>query len=321
MTGTYTVGVTGAAGYIGSRVTRNLLDDGHDVVPVDDFSRGSVERIDGRAVRELDVRDREALRDAFQDVDAVMHLAAESGIESCADAPERAFDVNVGGTENVAWCCREWSTPLVFPCSMALIGDPQEFPITSDHPRAPKNLYGRTKTMSEDDVHQLAAGEFPAHVYMKSNLYGHHTVDGQQVGKQTVINIFVDLARQGESLTVHEPGTQKLDFIHVKDVARAYPLSLETLMASDEPGAETFSLASGDCKSVLDIAELVQRLAREELDREIGIDMVENPRGDDDTEAEDFTVDTSEARDAIGFEPEYDVEGAVREMLRDGGDG
>jgi UDP-glucose 4-epimerase len=313
MTGTYTVGVTGAAGYIGSRVTRNLLDDGHDVVPVDDFSRGSVERIDGRAVRELDVRDRDALRDAFQDVDAVMHLAAESGIESCADAPERAFDVNVGGTENVAWCCREWSTPLVFPCSMALIGDPQEFPITSDHPRAPKNLYGRTKTMSEDDVHQLAAGEFPAHVYMKSNLYGHHRVDGQRVGKRTVINIFVERALSGETLRVHEPGTQARDFVHVADVARAYVRSVDALPDADD-GAVTLPIASGEEYSILELAELVQRVTDEERGETVEVELVENPR-EGEAVSGDFTVDTTAARDAIGFETERSVEGFVRGMI------
>jgi UDP-glucose 4-epimerase len=316
MTDSHTVGVTGAAGYIGSRVVANLLDDGYDVVPIDDFSRGSVEQIDGLEVRDADVRRRETIREQFAGVDAICHLAAESGIESCADDPERAFDVNVGGTEHVAWCCREWEIPLVFPCSMALIGDPQEFPITAEHPRAPKNLYGRTKTMSEDDVHQLSEGVFPAHVYMKSNLYGHHTVDGQQVGKQTVINIFVDRALSGEALTVHKPGTQKLDFIHVKDVARAYPRSLERLLDTESTGARTFALASGECKSVLDIAELVQDVARAERGIDVDIELVENPRGDDDTEAEDFTVDTSAARDHIGFDCEYDVETAVTEMIR-----
>jgi nucleoside-diphosphate-sugar epimerase len=317
MTETYTVGVTGAAGYIGSRVVVDLLEAGHDVVPIDDFSRGSVERIEGIDVRDADVRHRDVVREHFTGVDAVCHLAAESGIESCADDPERAFDVNVQGTENVAWCCREWEIPLVFPCSMALIGDPHEFPITADHPRDPKNFYGRTKTMSEQDVHQLAADAFPAHVYMKSNLYGHHTIGGEQIGKQTVINIFVDLALSGETLTVHKPGTQQLDFIHVKDSARAYTLSLDRLMDDPTPGATTVTLASGECMSVLDIANLVQRIVEEERDLDVEIELVENPRGDDDTEATDFTVDTDEAREAIGFEPEYDVESAIREMIRD----
>jgi len=200
---------------------------------------------------------------------------------------------------------------------MALIGEPREFPITADHPRDPGNFYGRTKAMSEDDVRQLADGAFPAHVYMKSNLYGHHTVDDQQVGKQTVINIFVDLAHSEDTLTVHKPGTQQRDFIHVKDVGRAYLLSLERLLDDPTPGATTFTLASGECKSVLDIAELVQEIAAEERGLDVDIELVENPRGDDDTEASEFTVDTDEAKAAIGFEAEHDVPGAIRTMLQE----
>ncbi|GGL59554.1 NAD-dependent epimerase/dehydratase family protein [Halocalculus aciditolerans] len=315
MTHTYSVGVTGAAGYIGSRVTRNLLADGHDVVPVDDFSVGTVETVEGTTIETLDVRNTDALAEAFAGVDAVMHLAAVSGVQDCDDDPDEAFDVNVRGTEDVARLCRETGTPLVFPTSMAILGDIVETPITVDHPRDPLNTYGLTKRMSEDDVHALAAHEFPAHVYMKSNIYGHHEIDGETVGKNTVINIFADRAKEGKHLEVHEPGTQARDFIHVKDVARAYSLSLERLVGGDvEPGAETIPLASGEEYSVLALAELVQRVTREELGVEIDIEMVENPRSAE-TDAADFTVDTSHARDAIGFETEHSVEETVRELV------
>ncbi|WP_135534400.1 MULTISPECIES: NAD(P)-dependent oxidoreductase [Halostella] len=314
MTETHTVGVTGAAGYIGSRVTKILLDAGHEVVPIDDFSTGDVEEIDGLPVESVDIRDRDALRTAFSDTDAIMHLAGISGVPDCEENKERAFDVNVGGTENVAWLCHEWGTPLVFPCSMAIIGDPVEFPISSDHPRNPLNFYGRSKALSEDDIHQLADGQFPAHVYVKSNLYGHHELGGREIGKNTVINIFVDKALSEEPLTVHEPGTQARDFIHVKDVARAYAHSLDELVGSDD-GATTFTLASGDDRSIKDIAEVVQATVAEERGYEVPIEMVENPR-ESETDVSDFTVDTSEAETAIGFEAEYDVERAVREMIR-----
>lgn len=316
MTDTYTIGVTGGAGYTGSRLVADLLAAGHDVVPIDDFSHGQVEQIDGIDVQPVDIRDRATLREQFDGVDAICHLAAVSGLESCTDDPERAFDVNVVGTENVAWCCREWEIPLVFACSMALIGEPQEIPISAEHPRAPKNFYGRTKTMNEDDIHQLAEGAFPAHIYMTSNLYGWHTVDGQRVGKDTVINSFVERALAGDVLPVHEPGTQKRDFIHVKDVARAYPRSLARLLDADSTGATTFALASGECKSVREIAEIIQRVGREQCGLDVDIEVVPNPRGDDDTLSEEFTVDTSTAEERIGFETVHDVESAVRERMQ-----
>ncbi|WP_435127649.1 NAD-dependent epimerase/dehydratase family protein [Halobaculum sp. D14] len=314
MTETHTVGVTGAAGYIGSRVTADLLDAGHDVVAVDDFSAAKVDSIPGVDVVDADVCDADVLREQFADVDAVFHLAAMTHVGDCEDRPADAFDVNVRGTETVAWFCRERGLPLVFPCSMAIVGDPVETPVTASHPRGPANFYGRTKKMSEDDIHDLAPGSFPAHVYMKSNLYGNHAVGGERVGKRTVINIFVEKALAGDALTVHEPGTQARDFVHVEDVASAYLLSLDELVGAD-PGARTLPLASGESLSILGLAELVQRVAAEELGRDVDIELVENPRSGAEP-SDDLVVDTDDARDAIGFDAERTVEGTVREMLR-----
>lgn len=313
MTETHTIGLTGAAGYIGSRVMNNFLDAGHDVVAVDDFSYGDVEAVGGVDIATGDVRDEQLMRDTFAGVDALLHLAAISGVTDCEDRHDEAFDVNVHGTETVARLCRREGIPLVFPCSMAIIGDPQEVPITAKHPREPLNHYGLTKKMGEDDVHALARGAFPAHVYMKSNLYGHHQVDGRTVGKRTVINIFVEKALAGETLTVHEPGTQARDFVHVKDVARVYELSVDRLLDADD-GATTIPVASGEEHSILELAELVQRVTEDERGEAPEIELVENPRGVEAVSG-DFTVDTSAARESIGFETDHSVESFVREMM------
>jgi UDP-glucose 4-epimerase len=313
MSETFDVCVTGAGGYIGSRVVGELLDAGHDVTPIDSFRTAQVEAIGGVRVEDADVRDRDAVREAVEGSDAVMHLGAVSGVQDCSDNPEKAFDINVRGTENVAWVCRDEEIPLVFACSMAAIGDPVELPITSDHPRRPLNHYGRTKAMSEEDVGWLAEEGFPAHVYIKSNLYGHHGVGGESVGKKAVVNIFVEKALEQESLTVHEPGTQARDFVHVKDVARAYLCSLGGLVEAED-GARTLPIASGECMSVLELAETVRDIVEEERGYTVEIEMVENPR-ESETVSEDFSVDTDEAREAIGFEAEYTVKDSVREMV------
>jgi len=314
MTDTYTIGITGAAGYIGSAVANRLLDAGHDVVPVDNYFAAKVSDFDGADILDVDVRDRDALAETFADVDAVFHLAAVSGVQDCNADPGLAFDVNVGGTANVAWLCRERNVPLVFPCSVAVFGDPVEFPISAAHPREPLNLYGETKAMSEQDIHWLAEGSFPALVFVKSNLYGHHEHRGERVGKRTVIHIFVEKALNREPLTVHEPGTQARDFLHVRDVARAYERSLDALFAAED-GAETLTLASGECRSVLDIAETVQATVEEERGFRPAIELVENPRAAEASTA-DFTVETTTARDRLGFEPVHSVDETIREMVR-----
>ncbi|MDB2294288.1 NAD-dependent epimerase/dehydratase family protein, partial [Halorubrum ezzemoulense] len=208
-TETPTIAVTGAAGYIGSRVIVEFQEAYPDweLIAIDNQYRGQVDSIGDVDIEHVDVRNRDRLEDALAGADVVCHLAAISGVDDCDKNPDLAYEVNVTGTNNVAWFCRKTGAALAFPFSMAVLGDPEEFPITADQPRDPLNWYGRTKLLGERSIESFADGAFPAHLFLKSNLYGEHEVDGTTVGKPTVINFFVNRALAGETLTVYEPGT------------------------------------------------------------------------------------------------------------------
>lgn len=316
---TPTIAVTGAAGYIGSRVIVEFqaAHPDWDVIAIDNMYRGQVDAVGDVDIKHVDIRNRGRLEDALAGADVVCHLAAISGVDDCDEQPDLAYEVNVTGTNNVAWFCKKTGAALVFPFSMAVLGDPQSFPITADQPRDPLNWYGRTKLLNERAIESFAEGAFPAHLFLKSNLYGEHVVDGTEVGKPTVINIFVNRALAGETLTVYEPGTQARNFVHVRDVARAYVRSAERLLgqlARDETGIETYEIASEEDLGVMRVAEIVQEAAREERGIEVDVELVENPRSGE-TMAEEFGVDISAARDVLGWEVRESVADAVREGL------
>ncbi|SEV83886.1 NAD-dependent epimerase/dehydratase family protein [Natrinema salifodinae] len=315
------IAVTGAAGYIGSRVVEQLraTHPEWELVALDNQFRGQVDAIGDVSIRHVDVRDRRSLEDALADADIVLHLAALSGVDDCESNRDLAYEVNVQGTNNVAWFCRRTGAGMVFPFSMASIGDPQSFPITADHPREPLNWYGRTKVLGERAVASLAEGAFPAHCYMKSNLYGAHELDGTRISKSTVINFFVDRVAAGEPLTVYEPGTQSRNFVHVKDVARAYIRSAERLVTQldrGDTGVETYEIASDEDRSVMAVAELVRSLAREELGIDPNVELIENPRGNE-TLVEDFAVDITRSQRELNWEPRHSVAESVRQLLND----
>ncbi|EMA70377.1 NAD-dependent epimerase/dehydratase family protein [Halorubrum kocurii] len=316
------IAITGAAGYIGSRVVKLLTDQYPDweYVALDNFYLGDVRRIGDVEVSHVDIRNRSELEAALAGSDIVLHLAAISGVDDCEQQQDLAYDVNVTGTNNVAWFCRKTGAGLVFPFSMAVLGDPQTFPITVDDPRDPFNWYGRTKLLGERAIEAYAEDAFPAHLYLKSNLYGQHTIDGQRVSKGTVINFFVNRALNGEPLTVYGPGTQSRNYVHVDDVARAYVHSTERLLEqldAGETGVEKYEIASDEDPSVQAVAELVQQITAEERGDDIDVELVENPRGDDETLVKDFTVDTTNTQSELGWEPTHSVADSIRGLLRD----
>jgi UDP-glucose 4-epimerase len=315
-----TVAVTGAAGYIGSRVLDRLQAAHPDweIRALDNFYLGQVDAVGDVEIEHLDVRDRHRLEDALEGSDVVLHLAAISGVDDCEENPDLTYEVNVTGTNNVAWFCQKTGAAMTFPFSMAVLGDPESFPITVDLPRRPMNWYGRTKYLGERAIETFAEGAFPAHQLLKSNLYGEHEVDGEVVGKPTVINFFVGRVEAGEPLTVYEPGTQSRNFVHVKDIARSYVRSAERLLeqlAAGETGSTAYEIAGTEDPSVMAVAEMVQRIAREELDVDPEVTLVENPRAAE-TLVEDFTVDISKSKSELGWEPEHTVEESIRELLR-----
>jgi UDP-glucose 4-epimerase len=200
---------------------------------------------------------------------------------------------------------------------MAVLGDPETFPITLDLPRDPMNWYGRTKYLNERSIEGFADEAFPAIQFMISNLYGEHHIVGQRISKGTVINFFVNRALAGESLTVYEPGTQSRNFIHVKDVARAFRLGVESLLerqAAGETGTRKYELATDEDPSVHDVARLVQEIVHDETGDEPSIELVENPRGNE-TLVSDFDVDTTRIERDLGWEPQRSVRESVEALV------
>jgi UDP-glucose 4-epimerase len=314
-----TIAITGAAGYIGSRVIVEMQE-AHpewELIALDNQYRGQVDSVGDVEINHVDIRNRDRLENTLAGADVVCHLAAVSGVDDCEENADLAYEVNVQGTNNVAWFCRKTGAALAFPFSMAVLGDPESFPITADQPRDPLNWYGRTKAISERAIEMFADGAFPAHLFLKSNLYGEHEVDGTTVSKPTVINFFVNRALAGETVTVYEPGTQARNFIHVKDVARVYVRSTERLLeqlGSGETGTETYEIASEEDLSVMRVAEMVREIGRE-LDIGVDIELVENPRVDE-TMVEEFEVDVSASHEVLGWKRTESVKSSISRLMK-----
>lgn len=266
--------LTGGAGYIGSHTALVLLEQGHEVIVVDDLSTSSieslrrVEQITGKWVRfvHCDLTDPVMLRERLEGVefDAVMHFAGLKSVTESFEQPTRYYRVNVGSTVNLLELMRERNvTRLVFSSSATIYGTPQTTLVAEDHPVGAgiTNPYGRSKHMCEQVIGDAAAAwpELAAISLRYFNPVGAHPsgrigedsrgvpnnllpyIGQVAVGQRYQLSIFGDDYDTAD-------GTGVRDYIHVMDLAEGHVAALNAL----QPGASAFNLGTGTGTSVFE---------------------------------------------------------------------
>jgi UDP-glucose 4-epimerase len=257
--------VTGGAGYIGSVVAAQLLDAGHEVVVLDDLSRGHRGAVDPRAsLVEADLLDAPAVREALggRGLDAVLHFAALALVPESVAHPERYWRTNVGGTLNVLEAMRGAGVArLVFSSTCATYGQPELVPIAEDAPERPTSPYGASKLAVDRMIGETCAAHGLGAVSLRYfNVAGASGPHGEDHDPEThlVPNVLrVALGREPhvEVYGTDYPtgdGTAVRDYIHVEDLAAAHLLALE---AAAPGGHEVLNLGNGEGFSVSEVIE------------------------------------------------------------------
>ncbi len=307
--------ITGAGGYIGSRIAEDARALGHDLHLVDDFSEAQVKEVQDIPVKHFDIRNH-SLSGHLRDVDCVLHLAAVSGVDSSLADPKRTFQVNVEGTRNVASACARNDTPLIFASSMAAVGKPAKFPIVESIPCHPINDYGRSKLQAEDAVRMTDGDDFRWIGFRITNVYGKHTVNGFTVTKESVVNKFLERAMEGLPLKVFSPGTQARDFISVRDVSSAFLKAASHLIKKPLTESQILNLGQGRWMSVLDLARLISTEAERNGLNAPNYRVVENPRAGKEILTDEYPVDVRGIKRVLGFQPHDNVEDYIGEAIR-----
>jgi nucleoside-diphosphate-sugar epimerase len=229
-----TIAVIGGAGFIGSHIVDQLLDErvGR-VIVVDNFVRGTRGNLD-RAVRDSRVEVREGsildlpfLEQVMEESDLAFHLAA-LWLHECVHHPRDAVDVNALGTFNVIEAAQRANVAkVVYSSSASVYGDALALPMTEDHPFNNRTLYGATKIAGEQffrAFHEQHGLDYVGLRYM--NVYGPRMdYKGTYV---SVIMKVLDKIEAGEAPLIFGDGSQAYDFVHVDDVARANILALKS---------------------------------------------------------------------------------------------
>jgi UDP-glucose 4-epimerase len=253
--------VTGGAGYVGSVCAKVLLEQHHQVVIVDDLSTGNAdavpagaEFVDGDVVA---VARRLLSGGSF---DGVLHFAAKSLVGESVEAPERYWHANVVKTLELLEAIRESGTErLVFSSTAATYGEPDAAPITEDAPTRPTNAYGATKLAIDHAITSYARAYGLAAVSLRYfNVAGAYAGLGERHGVEThLIPLILQVAtgQRAEILVFGNDwptpdGTAIRDYIHVRDLADAHLLALQSAQASSH---RIYNLGNGTGFSVREV--------------------------------------------------------------------
>ena len=284
--------VTGAAGFIGSNLVDYLLKQGHSVVCVDNESANN-EKFhwsDKTINVSGDITDYKFMKNVFTHVEYVFHLAAESRLQSAIQNPIQAVQKNCVGTTVMLQCAREVGV--------------KRFVYSSTSSGYGNNPYPNVETQPDDCLNPYSASKIAGEKFCKmyTDLYGLETVvlryfnvfghrSPQRGQYAPVIGIFQRQRDAGEPLTIVGDGSQRRDFVHVEDVARANYLA--SLMPLKGHAGEVFNVGTGSAYSIQQIADAIS-------DNQVYIDKRSG-------EMETTFADITKIGKVIGWKPEIDV--------------
>lgn len=269
--------VTGGAGYVGSVCSKVLLEAGHSVTIVDNFSTGNRDAVpEGATLVEGDIND--VIDDVLADgpIDGVLHFAARSLVGESVEKPDEYWRDNVGTTLKLLNSMRDHDvTSLVFSSTAATYGEPEQVPITEDMPTTPTNAYGATKLAIDYAITSYAtAFGLGATSLRYFNVAGAYGGLGENHATETHLIPLVLQVAQGTRDKIlmfgddwpTADGTCVRDYIHIRDLADAHLLALE----SNTPGKHRiFNLGSGDGYSVKEVIDACRRVTGHPIPAEV----------------------------------------------------
>jgi nucleoside-diphosphate-sugar epimerase len=221
--------VTGGAGFIGSNLVDALIEEGHEVLVIDNLSTGKKEHINPKAkFFELDLRELDKIKPVFEGVDFVFHEAALARVEPSIKNPVLYNDNNVNGTLNVLVASRDAKVKkVVYASSSSVYGDQDVMPLTEDMVAKPTSPYGLQKYIGEQYCRVFSyLYDLPTVCLRYFNVYGKRmALEGAYA---SVISIFGQQRQKGEPVTIAGDGTHLRTYTYVGDIVKANILAVKS---------------------------------------------------------------------------------------------
>ncbi|HVX49622.1 MAG TPA: UDP-glucose 4-epimerase GalE [Chitinophagaceae bacterium] len=288
--------VTGGCGYIGSHTVVDLLENGFDVVSIDNNSRSTtylldgIEKITGKKIKnyKVDLKNFDETSAVFQeneDITGVIHFAAFKAVGESVEKPLDYYENNIFSLVNLLKCVKEFSVPhFVFSSSCTVYGNPDVVPVTEESPeKKAESPYGATKQMGERIIQDFTkAGSANAILLRYFNPVGAHPsilIGELPLGRpqnlvpaitQTAIGKLPQMQVYGDDYPTRD-GSCVRDYIHVSDIAHAHTLALQYLLhKKNQTNCDIFNLGSGNGVTVFEAIRAFEKVSGTKLNYNVG---------------------------------------------------
>jgi UDP-glucose 4-epimerase len=248
--------ITGGAGFIASQIADALIEQGREVVIVDDLSHGSITNINPKAkFYKVDIRDQN-LDEIFakERPQIVNHHAARTSVTHSLSKPTDDAEVNILGALNLLQNCVKWGIKKIIYASSggAIYGEPVYLPCDESHPIAPLSPYGVSKYTVELYINSYLNNFGLNHTILRyANVYGPRQIS---TGEAAVVAKFAHQMLMGNDISINGNGEQARDFVYVGDIVRA------NIMAMEQTKNEVYNLGTGKTISVNQIFSLLKSM-------------------------------------------------------------
>ena len=301
--------VTGAAGFIASKVSELLLDDGHEVVGIDNMNDAYDVRLkdwrlarlrdrEGFTYHHLDICNRAALDPVVRDVDGVINLAARAGVRQSVENPWVYVDTNLDGTLNLLELCQQRGIgKFVLASTSSLYGKDNEMPyredIDTNHPLSP---YAASKKAAEAMCYTYH------YLYdIDVTVFRYFTVYGPAGRPDMSLFRFTQWISEERPVVVFGDGRQSRDFTYVGDIARG------TIAGLKKVGFQTINLGSDEPVVLMDAIHMIE----DALGKKAKLEYVPLHKAD----VLATWADISRAEEILGWRPQFDLRRGIQELV------